>query len=142
MEEAVAADLVLHVVDQSHPLFEEQRTIGDDVLRDLGVDMANVLEVYNKSDQVDDDLHPIRKHSVSVSALTGAGIEKLLETIRDRELAGGEVMQLAIPHTESRAAAKLHEVAEILEQKQNGEATLYQAWVPGRSVHEFEQYRR
>jgi GTP-binding protein HflX len=140
MEEAVAADLVLHVIDQSHPLFEEQRTIGDDVLRDLGVDLGNVLEVYNKSDRVDDAFHPIRKHSVSVSALTGRGIEKLIETIRDRELAGGEVMQLAIPHTESRAAAKLHEVAEIIEQKQNGEATLYKAWVPGRSIHEFEQF--
>jgi GTP-binding protein HflX len=141
MEEAVAADLVLHVIDQSHPLFEEQRTIGDDVLRDLGVDMGNVLEVYNKADRVDDAFHPIRKHSVSVSALTGRGIDKLIETIRDRELAGGEVMHLAIPHTESRAAAKLHEVAEIIEQKQNGEATLYNAWVPGRSVHEFEQFR-
>jgi GTP-binding protein HflX len=141
MEEAVAADLVLHVIDQSHPLFEEQRTIGDDVLRDLGVDLGNVLEVYNKADRVDDAFHPIRKHSVSVSALTGRGIDKLVETIRDRELAGGEVMQLAIPHTDSRLAAKLHEVGEILEQSENGEATLYQAWVPGANVHEFEGFR-
>src|SRR5438067_7747989 len=64
MEEAVAADIVLHVIDQSHSLFEEQRTIGDDVLRDLGVDMANVIEVYNKADRVDDAFHPRRKHSV------------------------------------------------------------------------------
>src|SRR5947209_3034362 len=37
MEEAVAADLVLHVIDSSHPQFEDQRAVGEDVLRDLGV---------------------------------------------------------------------------------------------------------
>src|SRR5947207_4063336 len=84
MEEAVAADLVLHVIDQSHPLFEEQRTIGDEVLRDLGVDMANVIEVYNKSDRVEDHFHPHRKSAVSVSALTGRGIEKLIDDVRKR----------------------------------------------------------
>src|SRR5216683_3001511 len=56
MEEAVAADLVLHVIDQSHEQFEEQRTIGDEVLRDLGVDRERVIEVYNKSDRVEGHL--------------------------------------------------------------------------------------
>ncbi len=56
MEEAVAADLVLHVIDQSHPQFEDQREIGEKVLTDLGVDPSHVLEVYNKSDRVDDAL--------------------------------------------------------------------------------------
>ncbi|HEX7192308.1 MAG TPA: GTPase HflX [Thermoanaerobaculia bacterium] len=141
MEEAVAADLVLHVIDQSHPLFEEQRTIGDEVLRDLGVDMANVIEVYNKADRVEDHFHPHRKNCVSVSALTGRGIEKLTEEIRRRELEGGEMMQLAIPHGESRVAARLHEVAEVYEQSENGEATLFAAWVPKGNVREFAGYR-
>jgi GTPase len=141
MEEAVAADLVLHVIDQSHPLFEEQRTIGDEVLRELGVDMGNVIEVYNKADRVEDHFHPHRKGSVSVSALTGRGIEKLTEAIRQCELEGGEMMHLAIPHSESRAAAKLHELAEIYEQSENGEATLFTAWVPKGQMREFAAYR-
>src|SRR5438876_8796601 len=52
MEEAVSADLVLHVIDMSHPQFEEQREVGQQVLRDLGVDDARVLEVMNKADRV------------------------------------------------------------------------------------------
>lgn len=141
MEEAVAADLVLHVIDQSHPLFEEQRTIGDEVLRELGVDMANVIEVYNKSDRVEDHFHPHRKHAVSVSALTGRGIDQLIEEVRKRELEGGEMVQLAIPHGESRAAARLHEVAEVYDQSENGEATLFTAWVPRGLLPEFAAFR-
>ena len=141
MEEAVAADLVLHVIDQSHPLFEEQRTIGDEVLRDLGVDMGNVLEVYNKADRVEDHFHPHRKNAVSVSALTGRGIEKLVDDIRRCELEGGEMVHLAIPHGESRVAARLHELAEVYEQSENGEATLFTAWVPKGAMREFAPYR-
>src|SRR6185503_9307975 len=47
MEEAVAADLVLHVIDASHPQHPEQREIGEEVLADLGVDSACILDVYN-----------------------------------------------------------------------------------------------
>jgi GTP-binding protein HflX len=50
MEEAVAADLVLHVIDGSHPQHEEQRVVGQGVLRDLGIPDDRVIEVYNKTD--------------------------------------------------------------------------------------------
>jgi GTP-binding protein HflX len=143
MEEAVAADLVLHVIDQSHEQFEEQRTIGDQVLQDLGVDPERVIEVYNKCDRVEDHLEPRRRNSVSVSALTGRNIDRLTEVIRDRELAGGETMQLAIPHEKSRMIAKLHEVAEIAEQPSNGDAAAhFVAWVPAEFVHLFAPYAR
>ena len=142
MEEAVAADLVLHVIDQSHPQFEEQRTIGDEVLHDLGVDPAQVIEVYNKCDRVEDHFEPRRKGSVSVSALTGRNVDRLIEAIRDRELLSGATMQLDIPHEESRLTAKLHEVAEIAEQTSNGEVVHFVAWVPSEHVHLFEPYAR
>jgi GTPase len=140
MEEAVASDLVLHVIDQSHPQFEEQRTIGDAVLADLGVDPARVIEVYNKSDRIEEGFESRRHDAVSVSALTGRGVDHLIESIRDRQLAEGETLQLEIPHGESRLAAKLHEVAAVFEQKQAGEVTRFQAWVPRQFVHLFEPY--
>jgi len=142
MEEAVAADLVLHVIDQSHEQYEEQRTIGDEVLRDLGVDPAHVIEVYNKCDRVEDHLEPRRRNSVSVSALTGRNIDRLMDAIRDRELAGGETMHLDIPHQESRLIARLHEVAEISEQSASGGAAHFTAWVPRDLVHHFEPFVR
>jgi len=146
MEEAVAADLVLHVIDSSHPQFEEQRDIGESVLADLGVDPSAILEVYNKDDLVGVgqalSLSGQGKNlsHTALSALTGRGIEQLLEMIRDRELAGGEVMQLEIPHHESRLAARLHEVAEVHEQSQGELGTLFTAWVPHQFIHLFEMY--
>jgi GTP-binding protein HflX len=140
MEEAVAADLVLHVIDQSHPQYEEQRTVGDQVLEDLGVDSGKVLEVYNKSDLLDPKFGESRRGSVNVSALTGRGVDRLVEAIAERELRGGDVMRLRIPHDKSRVAAQLHDLAVIREQSSTGDATVFTAWVPRDAVHIFRDY--
>ncbi len=137
MEEAVSADLVLHVIDQRHPQYEDQRNIGADVLRELGVDPDKVLEVSNKSDRLEEHVGIRRRGAVSVSALAGGGIEQLLEMIRERELAGGEVLEIDLPHEESKLAAKLHEVAEVIAQRQDETTTHFTAWVPVSCVHLF-----
>lgn len=154
MEEAVSADLVLHVIDASHPQFAEQREIGQQVLADLGVEYEKVIEVYNKS-----DLDGFRGSAVAaglrgkhrataqprnlathISALTGEGIKDLIDIIRTREHAGGEMMVLEVPYRASRVAARLHEVAEIYEQTVGDHATIFRAWVPHDAVHLFEAY--
>ncbi|HET7433747.1 MAG TPA: GTPase HflX [Thermoanaerobaculia bacterium] len=140
MEEAVAADLVLHVIDASHAQFSEQREIGDAVLEDLGVDSANVIEVYNKSDRMDEHFDVSRRNTVVVSALTGAGIEKLVSMIRDRERERGETLHLSIPHGEAKLIAKLHELGEIHEQRATDDATLLTAWIPRDALHQFAAY--
>jgi GTP-binding protein HflX len=140
MEEAVAADLVLHVIDGSHPQYAEQREIGQDVLSDLGVDIERIVEVYNKADQLDDHFDMRRRNSVVVSALTGAGIDELIDAIREREREGGQMLHLAIPHTESRLVARLHEIAEVHEQSATDDAVLITAWVPADSVHLFKSH--
>src|SRR5229473_2051638 len=116
MEEAVSADLVLHVIDSTH---EEQAVVGEEVLRELGIPEERVIEVFNKDDlyggfEVSESrgsyFETARPRGrATISALTGRGIEKLVDMIRERELAGGEILQLEIPHEESRVIAKLHE---------------------------------
>jgi len=127
MEEAVNADLVLHVIDSSH---EEQAEVGREVLRDLGIPDQRVIDVFNKGDLSGDGF----------SALTGRGIDKLVETIRERELAGGEVLHLEIPHEQSRMLAKLHDVAEVYEQRPADRVTRVTAWIPQNAVHEFVHF--
>ena len=140
MEEAVAADLVLHVVDASHPQHSDQRAIGEQVLTDLGVDLKRVVEVYNKADQIHDDLFHAPSRAVVVSALTGEGIDALMDKIREREREGGELLHLEIPHAEARLAAKLHEVAEVQEQSADDEVTRFTAWVPHDAVYLFKDF--
>jgi GTP-binding protein HflX len=139
MEEAVAADLVLHVIDSSHPQFEDQRAVGDDVLRDLGVQMDRVVEVYNKADR-GDPFEMRRKNAATVSALTGRNVDRLIDIIRERELENGEVVQLEIPHNEARVIARLHDLAEVYEQRVTDGAMLITAWIPRDVLHQFEAY--
>ncbi len=80
------------------------------------------------------------RFGLRVSALTGRGIDHLSDAIRDRELRDGEVMHLRIPHSKSRVAAKLHDVAIIREQRSTDEGTVYTAWVPGDAVHIFQVF--
>jgi len=143
MEEAVSADLVLHVIDASHPQHEEQREVAEQVLADLGVTPDRIIDVYNKSDRLAEDDVPSarpRKNLVTLSALTGAGIDRLIEMLRERELEGGETMHLLIPHEQSRVIAKLHSVAVVLEQSMTEEAVVFDVWVPRDQVHLFEPY--
>ena len=142
MEEAVAADLVLHIIDASHPQYSEQREVGEQVLTDLGVDMERVTEVYNKSDRLDEHFDLRRRNSLVVSALTGRNIDRLVDFIREREREGGELLTLEIPHTESRLVASLHEVAEVLEQTTNDQGVVFSAWIPHDSIHMFEPFAR
>jgi GTP-binding protein HflX len=142
MEEAVSADLVLHVIDASHPQHGEQREVGEQVLTDLGVDLANVIDVYNKSDRVEEHFDVRRRNSVVVSGLTGHNIDRLIDLIRDRERAGGELLHLDIPHAESRLVARLHEVAEVHDVRNHDEGVAVSAWVPTGFVHLFEPYRQ
>jgi GTP-binding protein HflX len=139
MEEAVAADLVLHVIDVSHPQYEDQRAIGEEVLGDLGVARDRVIEVYNKTDRAD-AVHIRRRVALTLSALTGCGVDRLIVAIRDRELRGGEVMQLEFPHHESRLLAKLHDVSEVHEQQITDHVVRITAWVPQSSIHLFENF--
>ena len=149
MEEAVSADLVLHVIDSAH---EEQAEVGEEVLRDLAIAEDRIIEVWNKVDlgsrgfevsrsrgSHSETAQP-RDRTTSISALTGRGIENLVDLIRQRELEGGEVLQLEIPHEESRMLAKLHDVAEVYEQRSADRGTRVTAWIPQNAIDRFAHF--
>lgn len=115
------ADLLVHVIDSSHELYQEQADAVYQVLRELEVTDKPILTVYNKVDR-------LRQHeglrrrleqtedSLCVSAKTGEGIPELLETLV--RLLGQDMTEvvLSIPYGESRLAARLHEDAKVLEE--------------------------
>jgi len=74
--EITAADLVLHVVDRSHPRWQEQAEVAEAVMDDLGVDRERVIRVFNKSDLVPAG-EPRNGGALWVSAATGEGIAEL-----------------------------------------------------------------
>jgi GTP-binding protein HflX len=83
LEEITFADLVLHVVDRSHPQWREQMEVGEEVLTDLGVEMNRVLTVYNKADLSNNAVGPMNG-GLAVSALSGQGVDGLRVEILQR----------------------------------------------------------
>ncbi|MEO8198322.1 MAG: GTPase HflX [Thermoanaerobaculia bacterium] len=79
LDEIVQSDLVLHVIDRSHPRWEEQKAVAEDVMKELGIDPANILEVHNKIDRLpaEERISRARAGVIAVDAETGEGIEAL-----------------------------------------------------------------
>ncbi len=67
---------MLHVIDRSHPRWEEQAAVAEQVMDELGVDRERVVNVYNKTDLVPLD-ESRNGHALWVSAVTGEGIPAL-----------------------------------------------------------------
>jgi GTP-binding protein HflX len=82
LEEVRTADLLLHVVDSSSPLAAEQIAVVEGVLAEIGAGATPRLMVMNKADLMP---HPARETQggdrVAISALTGEGLDRLLEAI-------------------------------------------------------------
>jgi GTP-binding protein HflX len=93
--EITAADLVLHVVDRSHPRWQEQAEVAEAVMDELGVDRERVILVFNKSDLVPADA-PRDGGALWVSAVTGEGIPALKAELA-RRLGFGASLQDAPP---------------------------------------------
>ncbi|MBI3988232.1 MAG: GTPase HflX [candidate division NC10 bacterium] len=91
LEEVVEADLLLHVIDASHPQMELQRQVVEGLLAELGIATKPIIEVYNKIDKLGNTggLAPrMGETGVAISAKTGEGVERLLLKIQET-LVGG-----------------------------------------------------
>ena len=84
LEELEYADLLLHVIDISNPLWQEQAEIVDQLIRELGAEKTPCLRVYNKSDLHWGDVRPHGQMEVNISAKTGEGLPELLAAIEER----------------------------------------------------------
>jgi len=120
LAEALHADLLLHVVDASHPEAESQVAAVHAVLNELEVDLDQVLGVLNKVDQVDDPavLSVLRgsfEQSVAISAVTGEGLGPLADAVIARRSSDWTELQLHVPHDQARLAALVHEHGEVLQ---------------------------
>ncbi len=122
LEEAAEADLLLHVVDRSHPQYAHQMGTVEGVLAELGIEDRPLLVVHNKIDRLDPDgeeeeeLACPGEDEVAVSALTGAGLDDLRGAIRAHCQEQEVTLDLHIPQAEGRLLSQLHEQGEVLEQ--------------------------
>ncbi|MCC5464478.1 GTPase HflX [Pelosinus baikalensis] len=117
LEEVVQADILLHVVDFSHPQYQEQSHAVFQVLHELNVDIKQLITIFNKVDKIEDpnSVSALLKteNSVMISALHGHGIEGLLLLIENTIKQKTIEMHLLIPYDESNVIAKLYDISNV-----------------------------
>jgi GTPase len=145
LEEVVRADLLLHVVDISHPQAEEQIAAVDAVLKEIGADEKSTLMIFNKMDRLAGDgaLNRLQEkfpHAVAIAAATGEGVPALLAEIGTQLRPKREFLELRIPHEQSALIARLHKVGQVIERRYNGKTARFKARIPPHHHSEFAAF--
>ena len=146
LEEVVQADLLLHVVDISHPQAEEQIQAVNDVLAEIGAAEKPVLMVFNKIDQLNGNKEALGRfmekhpHAVAVSAIKGTGIPALLSELSTQLRPVREFVELKIPHEEAAVIARLHKVGQVVERRYTGKLAKFKARIPPHHHAEFAAF--
>jgi GTP-binding protein HflX len=128
LEEVADADLVLHVVDGSHPDPEGQLTAVREVLAEIGADKVPELVVINKADAADPmvvaRLRQREPHSVVVSAKTGEGIAEALAQIEDELPRPGVEFEALLPYERGDLLNRIHTSGEVEHVEHTGDGTV------------------
>jgi GTP-binding protein HflX len=125
LEEVLEADVVVHVRDVAHPDAEAQAADVESVLKDLGLEEVvdrGLVEALNKTDLLPEAAHTElvnqasrKPDMVPVSALTGAGVDKLLELFDQRLSQGRETLEVSLPLSDGAAISWLYQNGEVVE---------------------------
>jgi GTP-binding protein HflX len=126
LEEVNEADLLLHVIDASHPVWEEQRQVVDQVLAELGAAEKPVLYVFSKIDAVPEpELTALRERignllpgsSVFVSSVSNGGLEPLRRALQLAARKGTQIAEIRLPAQDGKLLAEIYRTGSVLSQR-------------------------
>jgi GTP-binding protein HflX len=144
LEEVGDADLILHVVDGSHPDPESQLAAVREVLAEIeGASEIPEIVVINKADAADPvtlaRLTMKERHSVVVSARTGSGIGELMAMIETELPRLDHEVRMLVPYDRTDLVARAHQEGEVLSLQHTGDGTILHARVLGALFAELDR---
>ncbi len=149
LEESARADLIVHVVDASHPEAEAHIVAAQEVLEEIGADELPLLMVLNKADQCDpDELSGLARRirtemdtePVLASAVTGQGRDEIIEQLGLRLPSTRIAISAHIPFAEHQLVALAHEFGEVDKEVHGPEGTELVASVDVRVARQLRPY--
>lgn len=148
LSEAREADLLLHVIDASHPAWEEHRDVVDGVLTELGLSDRPLTYVMNKMDAVPADMIDavrarvanLMPNSLFVSALATDGLEPLKASLREALRNERPVLEVRIPASNGRLIAEVHRDGEVLDQENEDDVIVLRARLDERAIGRLRQH--
>lgn len=122
LEEAIQADFLLHLIDASHPMAEEQAATTFEVLSELGAGGKPIITVLNKIDACEDDqklcrLSHLYPHTVQISALNKKGFIELIELMVDELNKRRKIVDMRIPQKDYAIVSDLIRQGNVISQE-------------------------
>lgn len=141
LEETLEADLILHVIDVSHPNWIALRQAVYEVLDEIGLENIPILECYNKTDLLDKMPHVGSSHDfVFASARLGLGVSHLFNRIEYLVNKNYREVCLTIPFDRGDIVSKLRERARIRIQEYREDGIYLEASVPTPDLFRYQQF--
>jgi len=147
LEEIDEADLLLHVIDATHPQALAQAEAVLDTLAELEADELPIITALNKVDQLisPDRLNPLTASfpaAHAISALTGEGIDALTSSVQQALLSDWVMLDILLPYREGALAGLFHKEGHVLQETHTADGVRLRGRVPGRLAHHFQPWRR
>lgn len=152
LEEVTEADILLHVVDLSHPNMDEQVAAVEEVLEELGAGSKTVITALNKMDIVALDTPEGHErlqaatveypNAVAISALTGAGLQELADKIDEVIRLRMAPLDVIVPYTHGELTALVHEHGFIDHEEHGESGTHIIGRVPYTLIGKFLAFKR
>jgi len=142
LEELVEADLLLHVVDISHPNALNQFEVVQATLDELGAHHIPVITALNKVDRLRDPESAkgaVSHYSqaVTISALKGDGVKDLLRVIQEELYETYTPILVRLPYQQGALISLFHEAGQIERVEHGRGGVLMQGRIPGRLLAQF-----
>jgi GTP-binding protein HflX len=146
LEEIAEAELLLHVVDITHPNAQAQVQAVHETLAIIEADHIPILTALNKIDRLKDQAgarHVLSQYpnSFPVSALKGSGINDLLSAVRQKLFEAYEPITVLLPHREGGLIALFHEHGRVESIEHARQGVRIEGRIPGRLVGRFAGYK-
>jgi GTP-binding protein HflX len=140
LEEITESDLILHVVDVTHPHALTHVRAVDQTLSDLDVSGIPQVIALNKIDRLSDALTWNLEHAVPISALTSQGIDALLQKVDDTLYEQLVPVQVRLPFEAGDLIAGFHEQGSVETIQHASDGVYISGYLPGRLVAPYRRY--
>ena len=146
LDEINGADLILHVIDSSSEEIAYQIETVENVLGQIGAEEIERIEVFNKADALESAeaaarLSRTHPDALLVSALTGQGIDELIERIAKIAASRDDFLDVVIPYDKGQLVAMAHKRCHIISESHEIDGTHLRLYAPQDTSHLFAAYR-
>jgi GTPase len=130
LNEVRESDIILHMIDLSHPYYEDHLRVVEETLKEFGSEHKKEIKVFNKVDSVEDKnvIEYVRNKypgSVIISAQKGINISSLIKAIENVIKDSFVEQELTLGIEQTKLASRIHDLAEVTSVKYNHDTVLF-----------------